>query len=122
MNSFFYEWFLMTFLLILILVIVSLVVWSLKNGISPMPTSPKVKSDLFSLLPAEIKGKIYELGSGWGIFVIPLARRFSMCQVIGFETSPIPYWISILWLKIIKISNAVFIRRDFFSVDLAMLH
>lgn len=47
-------------------IILSVVIGSLWNGISPMPTSSKAKYCLFEALPLQIDGKIYELGSGWG--------------------------------------------------------
>lgn len=106
-------------LIFLLAIAVSLVVWSLKNGISPMPTTPKVKSALFTLLPTDLKGTIYELGSGWGTLVFPLAKKFPSCQVVGLETSPVPFIISYLFLKILSISNAKLFRRDFFTVDLS---
>jgi Methyltransferase small domain len=107
------------FLVLIAAIGISLVVWSIKNGISPMPTSPKVKAGMFSLLPADFRGKIYELGSGWGTLAIPLAKKFPLCQIVGFETSPIPFWVSKLWVKAVGFSNVTLQRRDFFSVDLS---
>lgn len=100
----------------------SLVVWSIRNGISPMPTSAKVKFCLYNLLPNHLNGTIYDLGSGWGTLVIPLAGRYPDCPVIGFETSPLPYWMSVLRLKFFKtcshLSNVQFVKSDFFSANL----
>lgn len=107
-------------LLVLILAIgVSIVVWSIKNGISPMPTSPKVKSSLLSILPEKFEGTIYELGSGWGTLIVPLAKKFPNCRIVGFETSPFPFWFSRLWLKMLGLPNVHLMRKDFFSVNLS---
>ena len=120
MNSHFNEWF--TIILVLspmVGVVILLVVWSIKNGISPMPTSAKAKSCLFALLPFDLRGKIFELGSGWGTLLFPLARRFPSAEVVGFETSPLPFWFSSLWLLKEGTSNVKVFRKDFFFEDLS---
>ena len=99
-------------------IVISLVAWSIKNGISPMPTSFKAKSALLALLPSDLQGKIYELGSGWGTLMLPLARHYPRNMIIGFETSPLPYGFSLIWLKIIPLKNVKIMRQDFFSADL----
>lgn len=113
-----FEWILIVLLFVFMAIAASLIIWSIRNGISPMPSTSKASSALFSLLPSEFKGKIYELGSGWGTLVIPLAKKYPDCQIIGFETSPVPFWFSKLWLKIRGTPNAVLVRKDFFSVNL----
>lgn len=111
--------FLILFLfLILISGIATLVIYSLWSGIPPMPTSPKEKKALFALLPKEITGTIYELGSGWGTLAIPLARRYPNCQVIAIEVSPIPYFFSLLRKFLFGPSNLKILRRNFFSISL----
>lgn len=120
MNSNFYEWTKIILLMVpLIAILVSLVAWSLKNGISPMPTSAKAKSCMLSLVPSEPQTKIYELGSGWGTLLVPLVRKYPHSQIIGFETSPLPFWFSSLVLKINGCFNVKVQRKDFFSVDLS---
>ncbi|MBI3211715.1 MAG: SAM-dependent methyltransferase, partial [Simkania negevensis] len=48
---------------------------TLRSGISPMPTSKKIKEALFAHLPAMQSGKkIIDLGSGWGNLVFPLSK------------------------------------------------
>lgn len=104
------------FLLFLFGLVISVVIWSIKNGISPMPSSFKAKKTLLSLLPEELEGDIYEIGSGWGTLMSPLAKKFPRCRIVGFETSPLPYLFSklrCLWLPNVQLE-----RRDFFSVDL----
>lgn len=93
--------------------------WTLKNGISPMPTSTKVKRVLFEALPKHLEGEIVELGSGWGTLCFPLAKRYPNCRVIGYETSIIPYVVSQLVQLFLKQKNLKFIRKDFFKVPLS---
>ncbi len=96
----------------------SLVGWSIYNGITPMPTSNKAKKVLFSSLPKEISGKVYDLGSGWGTLIFPLADRFPESQIIGYESSTIPYWSSLLRLRLFPHPNIKIYQDDFFKVNL----
>lgn len=106
------------FSLFLLWVLGSVVFWSIRNGISPMPTSPKVKKALLDAIPKDIKGTIYELGSGWGTLAIPLADQFSQCQVIGLETSPVPFLIAKGWQAIRRSKNLRIVRQDFYKTPL----
>lgn len=120
MKSDFSEWIIIVALLMtLIGTALSLVIWSLRNGISPMPTSFKVKKGILNLVPSEVKGTIYELGSGWGTLIFPLARKLLRNQVIGYETSPFPFWVSFLYLKMMNYTNVTLKRENFFSKDLS---
>lgn len=96
----------------------SIVLWSWWNGISPMPTSPKAKRCLLSVLPQKIEGNVVELGSGWGTLLFPLARKYPHCRVSGYETSPLPFfWTKSLFL--LKPSPNLFLyRKDFFDISL----
>ena len=55
----------------------SIVIYTLGTGISPSPTTGKVKRRLLkSIADLPCSGHIYELGSGWGTLVIPIAKQF----------------------------------------------
>lgn len=84
-----------------------------------MPTSTKVKKVLFEALPEHLEGVIVELGSGWGTLCFPLAARYPNCQVIGYETSIIPYAVSWFFKLFIKQKNLTFVRKNFFKVPLS---
>ncbi len=99
-------------------ILLSVVFWSLRNGISPMPTARKVKRTLLKVLPRDINGPIYELGSGWGTLLEPLYRLYPNQQIIGFETSPVPRWFSKLRLLYLRQDNVRVDKRDFFTQDL----
>jgi len=101
------------------LILASIVWWSIKNGISPMPTSKKAKKAIVSLIPREIPGKIYELGSGWGTLIIPLAKSFENSTIIGYETSPIPYFISKVRVRNSGLKNIQLFRKDFYDTSIA---
>lgn len=108
----------MLFFLICIWAILSIVFWSLKNGIVPMPSSFKAKSCLLKTLPKITEGKIYELGSGWGTLAFPISNKYPDSQVIGYETSTIPYAISCGLKRVYPSPNLTFIKKDFFKISL----
>lgn len=111
----------MTFLApaLFILIFLSLIYYTLKLGISPMPTSPAAKRALLSLLPEKVEGDIYELGSGWGHLAFSLAYKYPKNHVIAYELSPFPFLLSWLIAKIFGPSNLTFHRKDFFTQDLS---
>lgn len=99
----------------------SILYWTLKNGISPSPTSPKQKKlilEAINNLNFDINGEIIELGSGFLTLAAPIANLFPKSQVIAYETSPIPYLISKLYIYFFGPSNLQLFRKDFFKCDL----
>ena len=98
---------------------ISIVYYTLRYGISPMPSSPATRKELFQFLPELESGEVYELGSGFGALAIPLAQHYPNLQITGFEISPVPYWISRLRARYLGLSNLTFTRQDFLSVDLS---
>ncbi len=107
------------FLLLSCSLLVSLLIDSLKNGITPMPTSPKVKKVLRTLLPPLKKDQlIYELGSGWGSLAFLLARHYPQATIYGYEDSFIPYLFSSCRLLFSKQSNLKFFKKNFFQINL----
>lgn len=110
------EWLVLVALLIFGLAIV---VYTIRTGVPPMPTSPGTRAALLRLLPGRIDGPIYELGSGWGGLAYAVARRYPDNEVIGIELSPIPWLYSQLWTRIRRRSNLRFRRTDFLGEPLA---
>lgn len=106
------------FFLLLIGLSLSLIWFTWAYGISPMPTSPKVKKALLHELPQTFSGTVYELGSGWGTLTFPLAEKYREAQVVGFEISWVPFLFSNLRLFFSHQKNLQFQRRDFFKEDL----
>lgn len=78
-----------------------------KNGIRKIAEKLKLK-------PGD---NFYELGAGTGRVMIGIAKA-SNAKVIGFELSPIFYWITLINLKINKVKNYKLYFKNFFTVDL----
>jgi len=107
------------FIFLIISCLASIVLWTVRNGISPMPTAKKVKRALLTTLPPACSGHIYELGSAWGTLALALAKKYPQSQIWGYETSPIPYFLSRLIQHYSTPTNLTFVRQDFFAVDLS---
>ncbi|WP_281647313.1 hypothetical protein [Parendozoicomonas sp. Alg238-R29] len=72
-------------------------IYSLKNGIGPVPTNRLVKRRLFGFIPDKVSGDIFELGAGWGGVSLELARHYPAQKVIAVENS-LPVWL-FCWLR-----------------------
>lgn len=105
------------FLLFFFGVFLSIVFWSLHNGISPMPTSTKAKNAILKLLPSEVKGDILELGSGWGTLAFPIADHYPHLAVFAYETSFIPFYFSKIRQFVQQRPNLKLIRQNFFTTS-----
>lgn len=106
------------FLALIVFILFSIVSWTWKNGISPMPTSPKVKKTLIKNLPIDWKGSITELGSGWGTLAFVLAKKYPNCSIRAFENSPIPYILSKCRSFLEPHKNLHILRQNFFDQPL----
>ena len=102
-----------------IIFLVLIIIYSYRYGITPTPTSRKVKRHLLAMLPAIDQGEIAELGSGWGTLVFALARHFPTCKIRGYEISPLPYLISKAYLFYYAYPRVSIERQDFFHISLA---
>lgn len=104
------------FFFALLFAAISLLVTALRNGIGPMPSSPRVVRALLGMIPAELEGTIVELGAGWGSLLFPLAKALPRCQVIGYENSLVPFlFCSLLQKLLFHAPNLQLIRGDFFQ-------
>jgi hypothetical protein len=102
-------------LLALLLVgMLSIVFHTLRTGISPMPTSGRVRRQVLSLLPEGMEGTVLELGSGWGTLAFALADRCPRARVVAFELSPVPYAFAWLRQRLAPRPNLHLVREDFF--------
>lgn len=91
----------------------SLIYWTIKLGIGPVPTSRKVSKTLYANLPDNINGQIIELGCGWGSLIKILKKKYPDKTVIGYERSLIPRWIA-SWFHRMPVHGI-----DFFNADLS---
>lgn len=105
-----------------VLVAISIVFSSAVTGISPMPSSKKAREAVFQLVTAvrdDTSAKtIVDLGSGWGSLVIRLAKTYPDRQVVGYELSPIPWFVSLCIAKCLWLDNLTLKRRDYLDADL----
>jgi len=114
-------------LLTLVLVLTAFVVllgYTIRTGISPVPTTPRVAAEIFAAgrpecLPPDPSGVIYELGSGWGHLALALAGRFPDRAVVGYELSPLPWLVSLLLARLRPRANLSLRRADFMAADLS---
>lgn len=113
------SWSLAAIVLVLILLIF---VSSIRNGITPMPTSRPVRSMVMREIDRLPEGsEIVEAGSGFGTLAVNLARRFPLCRVTGVENSLVPLWGSRLLAAVNRLpkSRLAFRRGDLFEYPYA---
>lgn len=105
----------MVFILIFLCLMLSIIYASIRYGIGPVPSHPKVFS-IFQKLPIDFTGKkIIDLGSGWGQFCYKIAKKYPNTLVIGYEISFIPYFFSKIFFRK---SNLRFYRKNFYQTNL----
>ncbi|EPX63242.1 hypothetical protein D187_005647 [Cystobacter fuscus DSM 2262] len=95
----------------------SIVVYSLRIGITPMPTTGKVRRQMLSLLPETQQGTLLELGAGWGNLAFALAEHCPRASVVAYEWSPLPYAFARLRQRLAPRPNLRFVRGDFFQAS-----
>ena len=99
--------------------LLSIVFYTIRYGISPMPSSAKAKSRMLESIPLDTKGIIYELGSGWGSIALPLSSRFPNCIIRAYEISPIPWLVSVTINYLFNSNkNLIIHRKDFYNCSL----
>jgi len=102
-----------------VFITVSLIYNTLKVGISPMPSSIKAYNVMMKLVDETGTGSIIDLGSGWGSFVIRIAIKNPERQVVGYEVSLLPWFLSVLLKKIFGLKNLTLHRQNFYEADLS---
>ncbi len=100
----------------------SIIYTTIKNGISPMPTSPKVKKMLLENLPSHSEAPIAELGAGWGTLAFQLAKKYPDATITAFENSFVPYAFMVIRKFVFSQDNLIVSRKDFYKADLSMYH
>ncbi len=96
---------------------ISIVLGSMKTGISPSPSSGKGARAMIAAVEDSGTGPIIDLGSGWGTLVIAFARKYPHRQVAGYELSLLPWIFSLVRKKISGLSNLTLYRKDFRDAD-----
>jgi len=98
---------------------ISIIYHTIRLGISPMPSSAKAYTAMLTLAEETANGTIVDLGSGWGNFVIPMAKKNPQRQVVGYELSFLPWLSSSLIKKVLGLQNLTLFRQDFYHADLS---
>ena len=115
MLTFYFEGFLFVVVLISVFLII---IYSLRVGISPVPSTKAVQEIVLDAIPSTQKGEIFELGSGWGSLLFPLAEHCQDAVVTGIEISPVP----LLFTKIRQFfhssQNIIIKRENFYNISL----
>lgn len=96
----------------------SLIYFSLRTGISPMPSN-RLQRDAVLAAVGRPDGPIYELGAGWGTLAFALADRFPEVAVTAFELSWVPYGVMRLRQALHPRKNLSLRREDFLRAALA---
>ena len=98
--------------------LISIVATSLRVGISPMPSSRKAQKAIISAIPHNTQGLIFDLGSGWGNVIFPLARSFPLASIRGIELSLVPWAVSQIRASLFGSSNLDIQRGNFQDISL----
>jgi hypothetical protein len=103
-----------------LLAALSIIYFTLKNGISPMPSSSHARQTVLEqaakLLNRDV---IIEAGSGWGTLAFQAARRFPGSRIIGLENSWVPLLVSRFMQLFYAYPALRFIRTDIYTFDYA---
>jgi 16S rRNA A1518/A1519 N6-dimethyltransferase RsmA/KsgA/DIM1 with predicted DNA glycosylase/AP lyase activity len=93
-----------------------------------MPSSKKARQAMLQLV-SEIgtrtdtrtktkAGPIFELGSGWGSLLIPLAKKYPQRTIIGYELSIMPWLTTVILKNLLGLKNIQVHRKNFLHSDL----
>jgi hypothetical protein len=100
-----------------------------KVRIVPAPSMPAVRRTIIDIITnaygANAHINITDLGSGWGGLLQKLNHTLPRATIIGYETSPAPYWISkvtSLFSKRIHILQQNFFDQDLSDADVIICY
>lgn len=68
----------------------SIIFFTLRTQVPPMPSSDGARRAILSLVPTTVGGPIHELGCGFGGLAAALSRQRPGTLVVGHEVSPVP--------------------------------
>lgn len=103
-----------------LLAALSILFYTLRTGVPPMPSNPMARQAMFRLVPESARPKtIYELGCGWGGIAFELAARFPEARVVAIELSPLPWAVCHIRRLLQRRPNLEIRRGDFLRADLS---
>ncbi len=103
----------------LLIAAVSIVLTSMKTGISPSPSSGRTVRTVVTAAEPSGAGPVVDLGSGWGTLVAALAKKYPHRQVVGYELSFVPWLFSLIRKSVSQLNNLTLHRKDFLDADLS---
>lgn len=105
---------------VLLLAGISILYYTVRTGVPPMPSHPSARRALFRLIPENlVPVTIYELGCGWGGIAFELAVRYPEARVVAIELSPLPWLVCHIRRLFQRRPNLVIRRADFLKSDLS---
>jgi len=99
--------------------IISILWFTLKTGISPMPSSLQVRLVVLEASEQAEDGCIIDLGSGWGTLLFAMAKKYPDRQLIGYELSWLPWVYSRIVVVICGMHHVKIYRSNFLDADLS---
>ena len=103
-------------LLLFLLILLSIVYYSIRCGISPMPSSGKATRIIAQLIAnAHSSSEIIEAGAGFGFLAGALANKFPHVHITAYELSPVPFIVARICAFVFRCRNLTICRRDFFK-------
>ncbi|KGP74509.1 class I SAM-dependent methyltransferase [Pontibacillus yanchengensis] len=106
-----------TVLLVVMFSFVSIMYFSIKNGITPTPTSARIKKEILSLTKSYQPMTIADFGAGFGTMAFAYAKAFPNARVDAYETSWIPFFLLKVRQRMNGYANLHIWKKDFYLVD-----
>lgn len=98
----------------------SILYYTVRTGVPPMPSHPSARRAAFRLIPDCFSpAAIYELGCGWGGIAFALAARYPQARVVAIELSPLPWLVCHIRRLFQRRPNLEIRRADFLKSDLS---
>jgi len=104
-------------LFIICLIVLLITISTVQTGISPLPTSSKAKQAMMMMIPPE--QKVYDLGSGWGTLCFAAGKKGSSGEVVGIESSLVPYLFSKLKTVLDRKRTISVLLGDIYTADIS---
>lgn len=103
-----------------LLAALSILFYTLRTGVPPMPSNPFARRAIFRMIPDDAAPRtIYELGCGWGGIAFELAARYPEARVVAIELSPLPWLVCHIRKLVQRRPNLTIRRSDFMRWDLS---
>jgi len=96
---------------------ISMLWFTLKTAISPMPSSGRACRTILKASEQASEGAMIDLCSGWGGLLFALARKYPDLPVIDYELSWLPWIYSQAYRVIFRLKNVRIYRKNFLTAQ-----